>query len=88
MSGIAKRMEITQGMAQGFADSAPGPSRRTVDEKVGASFRPNDRQEKMIELRTTDPAAFDRLPAGMRTGLAFYEESKAAAERLAATGDD
>ena len=88
MTGVAKRMEIAQGMAAGYADSAPGPSRRTDDEKLGASFRPNPRQEKMIELRTTDPAAFGRMPAGMRTGLAFYEESKAAHERLAATGDD
>ena len=88
MSGIAQRMKITQGLSQGYADSAPGPSRRTVDERVGGSFSPNPKQERMLELRRTDPAAFDRLPAGMRTGLAFYEESKAAHERLAATGDD
>ena len=88
MSGIAQRMKITQGLSQGFSDSEPGPSRRTADEKVGGSFSSSIRQERMLELRRTDPAAFDRLPAGMRTGLAFYEESKAAHERLAATGDD
>ncbi len=56
--------------------------RRTRDQKQAATFRPDPRQERLLELRRADRAAFDRLPASVRLGLSYYETSKAAHDRL------
>ena len=51
-------------------------------EESARSFRPDERMERLLRLRTRDRPAFDAIVnAGGRIALAHYEAARAAHER-------
>ena len=51
---------------------------------TSAGFEPNAFYEKILELRRTNPAAFDSLTPVTKLALGAYETAKREAERLLA----
>ena len=76
MNDIATRLRT--------ADDPPR-ARRGRDARVAATYRPDDRMERLLALRQRDPAAFDKLPSGTKLSLGYYVAAKEAAEREAAS---
>lgn len=81
-----RRGEIADRLADGYAETPATRNRRSRDEKVGVGFRELPEMERLIALRQTDRATFDRAVRGRTLALGFYEERKAAYARL--QGDD
>jgi hypothetical protein len=81
-----KRIEKAQALSAGYAASTVTASRRTRDEKVAAGVQRDDRMERVLALRASDRVAFAVAVSGLGMRRAFYENAKAAAERL--EGDD
>lgn len=48
--------------------------------RIASAFRPNKEYDRMLAVRTTDPAAWSAIPTQVRIGLAYYAAAKAAAE--------
>ena len=76
------RRAVDERMASGFAATGEGLVGRRRDERLAATFREDQRMERLLELRQRDRAAFDRLPSSTRMALGFYESALAAAQRL------
>jgi hypothetical protein len=55
------------------AHYATPPKRRR-----GPTHIPDEQMERLLVLRTTDPAAFDRLPATVRMAVGHYLETRPA----------
>ena len=70
------------------------PSRRTrisdaaLVESPKPAFEPNAFYERVLELRRTDPRAFDSLAPVTRVALGAYEAQKREHERLQALRDE
>ncbi len=63
--------------------------KKPVSNSVRAhSFEPNAFYERVLELRRTNPAAFDSLAPVTKLSLGAYEAQKREAERLQAIRDD
>jgi hypothetical protein len=62
---------MSDALARYYANNPPvEPKRPTYDR--------DERMERLIQIRDTDPAAFERLPATMKVSLAFYENGRPA----------
>jgi hypothetical protein len=81
------RRDLAETLASGYGASRVGADRRSRDEKVAGGFRRDDRMERLIALRASDRAAFAVASRGLGMRLAFYENAKAAAERLEGEND-
>lgn len=58
------------------ATTATGPDRR--QRRQAAAFVADQGYEELLELRRTDPRAFARLGASIRTATAYYNSAKTA----------
>ena len=78
------RRAVDERVAGGYAATGEGLVGRRRDEKVAMGYRPDERMERMLRLRGSDPAAFAALmrDPSRRAALGFYENAKAAARRL------
>jgi hypothetical protein len=61
-------------------DTAPPSKEERRQNSRAASWTYDARTEAAIVLRDTDPAAYDRLSPGIKTGVGYYEAAKAAAD--------
>lgn len=52
--------------------------RRSREEKVAATYQPDDRMEQLLHIRDTRPDQFAALPPILKMSLGHYERAKAA----------
>ena len=71
-------------MTTGYASRDYDQQRK---EKLAAIFRPNDRMERLIEMRAKDPAILDRFDSSTRIELGLYQQQRDAAN-YEPEGDD
>jgi hypothetical protein len=66
------------------AQPARGEDKRA--RRIAAAFRPNDNYERLIAMRTDDPANWERLGSSLHIAVGMYEEQKATHARVTQEG--
>ncbi len=73
--------EHPESIAAGADPFAATKARRKL-EGLARSYRRDDAMEALRRLRDRYPSEYDRMPAGVRLSLGYYEKAEAAAREL------